>query len=201
MTPNLIQVAGLGEALRCAGHAVDGLSVVAGKGVEQSQLLLEDAVVDWHRAVLSTKAALHKRQEARKGYHEALVEVQRLTAAKHRLQVRPSVGPHCCRVDCSLLVLMYPTHAFWFCSPRPIPPRFLLPQGVIGKEAKLAEAEASLGRAQQAAEEAKRAYEVVCDRFLGDFDRCVPACLPAPPACPLVVVVVHIDRWGSAISV
>lgn len=59
------QVAGLGEALRCAGHAIDQLSVLAGKGVEQSQNLLEDAIVDWSRAVLSTKAALEKRQEVR----------------------------------------------------------------------------------------------------------------------------------------
>lgn len=57
------KVAGLGEALRCAGHAIDALSVVAGKGVEQSQLLFEDAVTDWHRAVLAAKAALQKRQE------------------------------------------------------------------------------------------------------------------------------------------
>lgn len=58
-------MAGLGEALRCAGHAIDGLSVVAGKGVEQTQVLLEEAVVDWHRAVLSAKAALQKRAEVR----------------------------------------------------------------------------------------------------------------------------------------
>ncbi len=63
------------------------------------------------------------------------MEVQRFTAAKHRLQ------------------------------------------GVIGKEQKMAEAEAALGRAQQGAEEAKKAYEVVCDRFLRDFDRCVWMCV------------------------
>ena len=44
---------------------------------------------------------------------------------------------------------------------------------MIGKEAKLAEAEAALGRAQEGAEAARKAYEVVCDRFLRDFDRCV----------------------------
>lgn len=59
------QVAGLGEALRCAGHAVDQLSVLAGKGVEQSQVLFEDVIVDWHRAVLAVKAALQKRLEVR----------------------------------------------------------------------------------------------------------------------------------------
>lgn len=68
-------------------------------------------------------------KQARRSYQEALAEVQRCTAAKHRLQ------------------------------------------GVIGKEHKLAEAEAALGRAQQGAEEAKRAYESVVDRFLRDFDR------------------------------
>ena len=60
------EVAGLGEALRCAGHAIDGLSVVAGKGVEQTQTLFADVVSDWHRAVLAAKAALQKRQEVRR---------------------------------------------------------------------------------------------------------------------------------------
>lgn len=69
--------------------------------------------------------------QARRGYREAMEEVQRFTAAKYRLQ------------------------------------------GVIGKEAKLAEAEAALGWAQQGAEGAKQAYEAVCDRFLRDFERCV----------------------------
>lgn len=58
-------MAGLGEALRCAGHAVDQLSVLVGKGVEQSQLLFEDVMVDWHRAVVAAKAALQKRLEVR----------------------------------------------------------------------------------------------------------------------------------------
>lgn len=44
---------------------------------------------------------------------------------------------------------------------------------MIGKEGKLAEAEAGLGRAQQGAEASKQTHEVVCDRFLRDFERYV----------------------------
>lgn len=108
-------------------------------------------------------------RQARRSYHDALVEVQRATAAKHRLQVSGDTG-----------VVNRPTHQCHVLTTH-ISPLLRQPhtQGVIGKEHKLAEAEAALGRAQQGAEEAKRAYEVVCTRFLSDFDRCVfVECMP-----------------------
>ena len=89
-------------------------------------------------------------RQARRSYHDALVEVQRATAAKHRLQVSGDTG-----------VVNRPTHQCHVLT-KHISHLLRQPhtQGVIGKEHKLAEAEAALGRAQQGVEEAKRAYEV-----------------------------------------
>lgn len=76
------EAGGLGEVVRAIGHAVDGVSVLAIAAVEEEGVLLEEPLVEWSKAVGAAKAALFRRAEARKGYHEALVEVAARLHAK-----------------------------------------------------------------------------------------------------------------------
>ncbi|GAB5035875.1 sorting nexin 1 [Nannochloropsis oceanica] len=69
------EAGGLGEAIRSAGHAIDGVSAVALAAVEDGGVLLEEPLVEWSRAVGAAKVALLRRAEARKVYLESLVEV------------------------------------------------------------------------------------------------------------------------------
>ncbi|TFJ85756.1 hypothetical protein NSK_003260 [Nannochloropsis salina CCMP1776] len=69
------EAGGLGEVMRGTGHALDAASVLATGAVESSGLLLEGPLVEWSRGLGSAKLALLRRTEARRAYHEALVEV------------------------------------------------------------------------------------------------------------------------------
>lgn len=80
-------------------------------------------------SLLTFTPACRTLPQARKTYHEALIEVQQRTLAKNRLV------------------------------------------GMIGKEDKLAAAEAAVAKAQEAAEECRKEYDAVSARLLRDFER------------------------------
>lgn len=79
------EAGGLGEALRCTGHALDSFSVLENAAVDKDGLHLEEPLVEWSRTVGAAKAALLRRGEVKKAYLDALIEVAQRLHAKGKL--------------------------------------------------------------------------------------------------------------------